>query len=194
MSSENQAPWVLIVVTTITVVGTLGAAIIGNWDKFVENQDTQVVESIETEKNDTLPPIPNTETTDLQAEAPSPEMTEQFMVNMPSDPAPVSEATANYTPVTPMPDTKINYAQRTQSPQQNEFPQTVRLAGKDPGSRVNLRPEPSTKKETGEYGLVGDTIVALRTYQVPGGRTWYYVRFPSEAEGWIREDFIEPIN
>ena len=198
MSSENQPPWVLIVISIITLVGTLGAAVIGNWDKLAKTQDTQVVGSIEAEEADVPPLSSDSEITDSLAEAPSSEapeqLPEQFMVNMPSDPTLVPEASANNTPTTSTLDSQVSHAPGAQSPQADAFPQTVRLTGKEPGSRVNLRPEPSTQRETGEYGLVGDTVTALGKDKGSDGHVWYYVQFPSQAKGWIREDFVEPIN
>ena len=43
MSSENQKPWVLITLAVIGVVGTLGGALISNWDKFFPQNVTPTV-------------------------------------------------------------------------------------------------------------------------------------------------------
>lgn len=64
------------------------------------------------------------------------------------------------------------------------------LVGRAPGSRVNVRSGPSTTSPAPSYGLVGDRVVILNQTSAADGFTWYYVQFPSRAEGWVRGDFV----
>lgn len=64
------------------------------------------------------------------------------------------------------------------------------LVGKTPGSRVNVRSGPSVNASVPHYGLVGDRVVILNQTSAADGNIWYYVQFPSRAEGWVRGDFI----
>jgi hypothetical protein len=68
-----------------------------------------------------------------------------------------------------------------------------RIVGETFGSRVNVRKVPSTEDVSPHYGLVGDEVEILQeTISDKDGRTWYRVRFPrTQAEGWIRGDFIQ---
>jgi hypothetical protein len=68
------------------------------------------------------------------------------------------------------------------------------LAGLDPGSRVNVRSEPTTRSFSPHYGLIGDRIEILDQTQGRDGYTWYYVSFRSGARGWVRGDFVRPID
>jgi hypothetical protein len=64
------------------------------------------------------------------------------------------------------------------------------LIAAEPGSKINLRSQPSTTSSAKGYGLVGDPVRLLRSAEGSDG-TWYYVKFEkSGAEGWIRGDFI----
>lgn len=66
------------------------------------------------------------------------------------------------------------------------------LTATNPSSRINLRPSSSTSGSPIGYGLVGDRITILDASNAPDGYVWYKVRFenPSNAEGWIRGDFV----
>lgn len=68
------------------------------------------------------------------------------------------------------------------------------LSGLQPGSRVNVRSAPSTAASSPHYGLVGDRVDVLDEVQGRDRYTWYYVRFGSGAEGWIRGDFVRFTN
>lgn len=70
------------------------------------------------------------------------------------------------------------------------FARPAVLNGREPGSRINVRSAPSTQAYAPHYGLVGDRVEVLRSVEGRDGYIWYYVRFPSQAEGWIRADFI----
>lgn len=68
------------------------------------------------------------------------------------------------------------------------------LNARDPKSQINLRESPDPGSQRLGYGLVGDRVEILE--QVPGADdyTWYRVRFyVSGAEGWIRNDFVQPV-
>ncbi|MEB3292659.1 MAG: SH3 domain-containing protein [Synechococcales bacterium] len=65
------------------------------------------------------------------------------------------------------------------------------LHGNEPGSKVNIRTEPTTEASLAHYGLVGDRVEMLREVKGGDGYTWYYIRFnQSGAEGWVRGDLV----
>ncbi|HEY9616573.1 MAG TPA: SH3 domain-containing protein [Microcoleaceae cyanobacterium] len=65
------------------------------------------------------------------------------------------------------------------------------LSGQQPGSRVNVRAQPTTAAGTPNYGLVGDQVEVLDSAQgYSDNYTWYYVKFRSGATGWVRGDFV----
>ncbi len=66
------------------------------------------------------------------------------------------------------------------------------LNGRDPGSTVNLRSGPSTTTAPSSYGRVGDYVTVQSETQGTDGYTWFYVTYPSGAQGWVRGDFIAP--
>ncbi|MBD1912846.1 MULTISPECIES: SH3 domain-containing protein [unclassified Leptolyngbya] len=66
-----------------------------------------------------------------------------------------------------------------------------RITGATPGSRVNIRTQPSTSASSPGYGLVGDRVEVIRS-TTRDGFPWHYVRFPqSGVEGWINGNFIQ---
>lgn len=70
------------------------------------------------------------------------------------------------------------------------FAEPAVLAGAQYGSRVNVRSGPSTSTYSPHYGLVGDRVWVINQVEGNDGYSWFYVRFSSGAEGWIRGDFI----
>ncbi|MBD2233480.1 SH3 domain-containing protein [Phormidium tenue] len=69
---------------------------------------------------------------------------------------------------------------------------TAQLVTQGEGSQVNLRSQPTTQSDSRGYGLGGDVVTLLRLAEGEGGLSWYYVKFAqSEAEGWVRGDFID---
>ncbi len=69
---------------------------------------------------------------------------------------------------------------------------TAQLVTQGEGSQVNLRSQPTTQSDSRGYGLGGDTVTLLRLAEGEEGLSWYYVKFAqSEAEGWVRGDFID---
>lgn len=69
---------------------------------------------------------------------------------------------------------------------------TAQLVTQGEGSQVNLRSQPTTQSTSRGYGLGGDAVTLLRLAEGEGGLSWYYVKFAqSEAEGWVRGDFID---
>lgn len=70
-------------------------------------------------------------------------------------------------------------------------PAPAQLASKDANSRINVRSQPSTRSKAKHFGYQGDAVTLLQKAQGEGDAIWYYLRFnQSQAEGWIREDFI----
>ena len=74
------------------------------------------------------------------------------------------------------------------------FAQPARLSGAEPGSRVNVRSAPSTQASSPHYGIVGDRVETLQATQGDDGYTWYYIKFESGAQGWVRGDFVDVIS
>lgn len=65
------------------------------------------------------------------------------------------------------------------------------LTTQEAGSRINVRSGPSISASTPHYGLAGDRIETLDEIRDGNGDRWYYVRFSSSnAEGWVRADFV----
>lgn len=65
------------------------------------------------------------------------------------------------------------------------------LSGQQPGSRVNVRSQPTTNAASPHYGLVGDRVEVLNSTEgYSDSYTWYYVKFRSGAAGWVRGDFV----
>ncbi|MGB3138992.1 MAG: SH3 domain-containing protein [Nodosilinea sp.] len=58
-------------------------------------------------------------------------------------------------------------------------------------SQVNLRSQPTTESAAQSYGLGGDRVTLLHLAEGEGGFSWYYISAQSEAEGWVRGDFID---
>lgn len=70
--------------------------------------------------------------------------------------------------------------------------QTAVLTAQEADAQINLRSQPTTDADIRGYGVVGDVVILLRSTEQADGYTWYYVQFEaSDAEGWIRGDFIE---
>jgi tetratricopeptide (TPR) repeat protein len=59
------------------------------------------------------------------------------------------------------------------------------------GERVDIYAQPSVSSTSPHYGLNGDRVTALEQIQSKNGDTWYFVRFPSGADGWVRSDFVK---
>ena len=60
-----------------------------------------------------------------------------------------------------------------------------------PGSRINVRSQPSTSAPAPSYGIPGDRVQILNTTRGTDGYTWHYVEFPqSNIRGWVRSDLL----
>jgi uncharacterized protein YgiM (DUF1202 family) len=57
-------------------------------------------------------------------------------------------------------------------------------------ARINIRSAPSTQGRILQQRLPGELVQVVRTLQGDGGYDWHYVKFPSGAEGWVREDVL----
>lgn len=70
-------------------------------------------------------------------------------------------------------------------------PIAAKLSSQDSNSRINVRSQPSIRSKAQHFGYQGDPVTLLKQAKGEGDVTWYYLRFDkSQAEGWIREDFI----
>ena len=70
------------------------------------------------------------------------------------------------------------------------FARPAVLVAQDYGSRINVRSAPSTQSYSPHYGLAGDRVEIIRQGYGEDGETWFFVRFPSNATGWVRGDFV----
>ncbi|MBE9157070.1 SH3 domain-containing protein [Nodosilinea sp. LEGE 06152] len=67
----------------------------------------------------------------------------------------------------------------------------ARITGQKEGSRVNVRPQPSTSVHIGSYGLVGESIAVMGEAIRPDCSKWYHVQFPTSGyQGWVFGDFV----
>jgi hypothetical protein len=65
------------------------------------------------------------------------------------------------------------------------------IKGDTPGSRVNVRPQPSLAAASGSYGLVGDAIAVIGEATEADCDRWYQVQFPNSGhKGWVFSDFV----
>jgi Bacterial SH3 domain len=69
-------------------------------------------------------------------------------------------------------------------------PQAAVLTASDPSQQINVYSQPSFQSDSPHYGLAGDRITLLSETTGDDGYLWYYVRFESGAEGWVRSDFV----
>lgn len=60
----------------------------------------------------------------------------------------------------------------------------------DRNDKINVRSGPGQKNSIAHYGLVGDLVLVERDTMGDDGYRWYYVEFPSQAKGWIRQDLL----
>ena len=59
------------------------------------------------------------------------------------------------------------------------------------GDEVNVRSAPSTSSKAMHYGSRGDRVVVMESITGENGYLWHRVRFPSQAEGWVRGDLVQ---
>ncbi|MBP0013394.1 MAG: SH3 domain-containing protein [Roseofilum sp. SBFL] len=69
------------------------------------------------------------------------------------------------------------------------MPEEVILSGM-PSRQIDIYAQPTTRSNSPHYGLGGDRVKSLEQVEGDDGYTWYFVRFPSDATGWVRSDFI----
>lgn len=68
---------------------------------------------------------------------------------------------------------------------------TAILYSRDMGSQINIRSAPTAQSNSPHYGYGGDVVEILNEVLGSDGYYWYYIRFQgSQAEGWVRGDFI----
>jgi ankyrin repeat protein len=60
--------------------------------------------------------------------------------------------------------------------------------------QIDIYSQPTTRSHSPHYGLDGDRVTAFQQDQGDDGYTWYFVRFPSGADGWVRSDFVRSID
>jgi SH3-like domain-containing protein len=65
------------------------------------------------------------------------------------------------------------------------------LAARDPGAAINIREYASPNSRIRYLGRPGDPIQVSGSAQGDDGYTWYQVRFPSGAVGWVRSDLVK---
>lgn len=55
---------------------------------------------------------------------------------------------------------------------------------------INIRSAPSTQGRVLHTGAFGDLVMVGRSARGEGGYRWYYITYPNQAAGWVREDLI----
>ncbi|WP_156518797.1 SH3 domain-containing protein [Phormidesmis priestleyi] len=63
------------------------------------------------------------------------------------------------------------------------------LTSEDRSTPINVRDGASTDSYARHLGYAGDEVAVLNQ-KLGGGYCWYEVRFPSQATGWVRGDFL----
>jgi serine/threonine-protein kinase len=61
------------------------------------------------------------------------------------------------------------------------------------GGQVKVYAQPSTRSNSPHYGLTGDQVIATRLTDNDTQESWYYVKFPSGAEGWIQAEQTDSV-
>lgn len=61
------------------------------------------------------------------------------------------------------------------------------------GGQVKVYAQPSTRSNSPHYGLTGDQVIATRLAENDTQELWYYVKFPSGAEGWIQAEQTDSV-
>ncbi|MBE9079222.1 SH3 domain-containing protein [Romeria aff. gracilis LEGE 07310] len=73
-----------------------------------------------------------------------------------------------------------------------EEPEPATIAGRIPGSRVNVRTGPGEEYDAPAHGLVGDRVAALEFAFSSKCETWFKVRFPeSDHIGWVHSVHVD---
>lgn len=70
-------------------------------------------------------------------------------------------------------------------------PRPAVLQGDRPDTQINVRSQPTTQSDSVSGGAVGESVDLLRLAEGEGGYTWYYARFSTGVEGWVRGDFVD---
>ncbi|MBD3885399.1 SH3 domain-containing protein [Phormidium tenue FACHB-886] len=91
--------------------------------------------------------------------------------------------------VKPQPSSKTAENTATQG-NEIEFRQSGRLTSQTPGSPINVRDDASTQATARHVGYAGDSVAIQSKKQGSDGSIWYRVSFTSQAQGWVRSDFI----
>jgi uncharacterized protein YraI len=66
------------------------------------------------------------------------------------------------------------------------------LAGRQPGSTVNVRAYASTQAPVSYGALHGDRVMVLGSTQGKDGYLWHAIQFPSTTmQGWVRSDLVK---
>lgn len=115
----------------------------------------------------------------LSCSAPSP--------NTPIAPSPSATPSSLPTPVPPSPTPPIKKPSPT-VPSLSDRQAT--LTAQDPNAQINVREDPSTRSTAQHYGVAGDVVQVLGEKQGDDGQTWYQVKFPSGATGWVNGQFV----
>ena len=63
------------------------------------------------------------------------------------------------------------------------------LAG-DQNDVINLRSSPGLQGEVLHTGVMGDLVTVGRSARDQQGYRWYYITYPNQSAGWVREDLL----
>ncbi|MBN8564773.1 MAG: SH3 domain-containing protein [Leptolyngbya sp. UWPOB_LEPTO1] len=101
-------------------------------------------------------------------------------------PSPSASPSSLPTPVTPSPTPSIEKP----SPTVPSLSAQATLTAQDPNAQINVREDASPRSTAQHYGVVGDVVQVLGEKQGDDGQTWYQVKFPSGAIGWVNGQFV----
>lgn len=113
--------------------------------------------------------------------------------------APLQDSPVNIKALVTQPESPAPEPSPTPAPAEGCSPATIvygewlagRITGQKAGSRVNVRPQPSTAAVSGSYGLVGEAIAVMGESVGPDCERWFHVQFPASGfQGWVFSDFV----
>ncbi|HTL88707.1 MAG TPA: serine/threonine protein kinase, partial [Leptolyngbya sp.] len=113
-----------------------------------------------------------------------------------SSPTPTSSPSTQASPLT-IPSEPSRPDRRSPAPSPTASPQGISeplLLEGIAGGQVQVYSQPSTRSTSPSYGLTGDRVTALRRVVGDDQATWFFVRFPSGAEGWVQAEQTRSVN
>jgi hypothetical protein len=120
----------------------------------------------------------------------------QSLPNLSNSPSPSISPTP---PVSPVPSTPTDNAETNLSasaffsaPSPIPFEwQLATLTSEDSDAEINVRSGAGKDFRNLHYGVPGDKVTVIDVEVSKNGSKWYKVRFDSEADGWVHENFVD---